>query len=94
MGALRGPQPVGVGSAGHCRNVPGGDSGPVSTVCAPSPSWVTYIDTIPWFCTAVTCAAMVDNLLVSRDDNHITATYSGFLAPVGAQIDLLTNGRL
>ncbi len=42
----------------------------------------TYIDTTPWFCTASTCAVMVDNLLVYRDDNHLTATYASYLTPV------------
>jgi peptidoglycan/LPS O-acetylase OafA/YrhL len=41
-----------------------------------------YVPTEPWFCTATTCAVIVDNLLVYRDDNHITATYSRFLTPV------------
>ncbi len=41
----------------------------------------TYLDTRPWFCTATTCATMVDNLVVYRDDNHITQTYASFLAP-------------
>jgi hypothetical protein len=41
----------------------------------------TYVDTRPWFCTAQTCAAIVDNLEVWRDDNHITATYSAYLGP-------------
>jgi hypothetical protein len=41
-----------------------------------------YVNVAPWFCTATTCAVIVDNLLVYRDDNHITAAYSSFLAPV------------
>ena len=40
-----------------------------------------YVDTRPWFCTTQTCAAIVDNLEVWRDDNHITATYSTYLGP-------------
>ncbi len=42
----------------------------------------TYVDTQPWFCTATTCAVMVDNLVVYRDDNHLTQTYANFLTPV------------
>ncbi|HEY6428934.1 MAG TPA: acyltransferase family protein [Acidimicrobiales bacterium] len=42
----------------------------------------TYVDTQPWFCTVSTCAVMVDNLLVYRDDNHITAVYANFLTSV------------
>jgi peptidoglycan/LPS O-acetylase OafA/YrhL len=41
-----------------------------------------YVNTQPWFCTARTCAVMVDNLLVYRDDNHITAAYAAYLTPV------------
>jgi peptidoglycan/LPS O-acetylase OafA/YrhL len=45
-----------------------------------------YIDIQPWFCTTKTCAVMVDNLLVYRDDQHLTKTYSAFLTP---EIDAL-----
>ena len=41
----------------------------------------TYVDTRPWFCAGSTCAVMVDNLVVYRDDNHLTQAYAGFLAP-------------
>jgi hypothetical protein len=40
-----------------------------------------YIDTRPWFCTATACTAMVGNIMVWRDDNHVTETYSSFLGP-------------
>jgi hypothetical protein len=43
-----------------------------------------YVNVQPWFCTAQTCAAMVDNLLVWRDDNHISEPYSAFLGPAMA----------
>ena len=42
----------------------------------------TYVDTQPWFCTNTTCAVIVDNLLVYRDDNHLTQSYAAFLTPV------------
>jgi hypothetical protein len=46
-----------------------------------------YLDTRPWLCTATTCAAIVDNLLVWRDDNHLTTSYTTWLAPViGAEL--------
>src|SRR5664280_1123401 len=41
----------------------------------------TYFDVSPWLCTTTTCAVMVDNLLVYRDDNHLTDTYTTYLAP-------------
>jgi peptidoglycan/LPS O-acetylase OafA/YrhL len=44
----------------------------------------TYIDALPWFCANGTCGAIVGNIEIWRDDNHITATYSSFLGPVMA----------
>jgi len=41
----------------------------------------TYLDVAPWFCTRRTCAVVVDDLDVYRDDNHITRTYAAFLTP-------------
>ena len=40
----------------------------------------SYLDAQSWLCTTA-CAVMVDNLLVYRDDNHLTATYASYLAP-------------
>lgn len=52
-----------------------------------------YIDTRPWFCWAGLCDAMVENMLVYRDDNHITSTYANWLTPaVQAQLALATGG--
>jgi len=52
-----------------------------------------YINTQPWFCYDLTCAVIVDNLLVYRDDNHITATYASWLTPViGADLQEATDG--
>ena len=46
-----------------------------------------YVDTRPWFCASGVCDTMVENMLVYRDDNHITATYAKWLTPV-VQADL------
>lgn len=43
---------------------------------------VQLLETTDWFCTATVCPAVVGNLLVYRDDNHITAAYAKFLAPL------------
>jgi hypothetical protein len=52
-----------------------------------------YINTQPWFCFDLTCTVIVDNLLVYRDDNHITATYASWLTPViGADLEVETDG--
>jgi peptidoglycan/LPS O-acetylase OafA/YrhL len=40
-----------------------------------------YVNLQPWFCTAQTCATMVGNIEIWRDDNHITETYASFLGP-------------
>jgi hypothetical protein len=39
------------------------------------------IDPLSWICTADTCPAIVGNILVYRDDTHLTATFSAWLAP-------------
>jgi peptidoglycan/LPS O-acetylase OafA/YrhL len=52
-----------------------------------------YIDTQPWFCSGNFCAVIVDNLLVYRDDNHLTDTYASWLTPViGADLEQQTGG--
>lgn len=35
-----------------------------------------------WFCNKTVCPPIVGNILVYRDDNHITTTYAEFLAPL------------
>jgi peptidoglycan/LPS O-acetylase OafA/YrhL len=42
----------------------------------------TVIDPISWFCTVSTCPPVVGNLLVYRDESHMTTDYSRALAPV------------
>jgi hypothetical protein len=50
----------------------------------------SYVDVEPWMCTPSTCAVMVGNILVYRDDNHLTDTFARYLAPLmGAQLDLV-----
>ncbi|BEL12542.1 SGNH hydrolase domain-containing protein [Actinoplanes sichuanensis] len=43
---------------------------------------VQMIDALPWFCTTDSCPALVGNVLVWRDDDHITTKYSAMLAPL------------
>ena len=48
-----------------------------------------------WFCTTNACPTIVGNLLVYRDDNHMSVTYARFLAPlldeaVGPVVDWYT----
>jgi peptidoglycan/LPS O-acetylase OafA/YrhL len=42
----------------------------------------TYVDVRPWFCTTTECDVIVDNLLVYRDNSHITVPYADYLAPL------------
>jgi peptidoglycan/LPS O-acetylase OafA/YrhL len=52
-----------------------------------------YVDTDPWFCISTTCTVIVGNMLVYRDDNHISATYASWLTPlVGAHMLVATDG--
>ena len=47
-------------------------------------------DVEPWMCTATTCPVMVGNVLVYRDDNHLSDTFARWLAPImGAQLDVV-----
>ena len=41
-----------------------------------------YADIDPWFCTAATCDVVVDNLLVYRDNSHVTVSFADYLAPL------------
>ena len=41
-----------------------------------------YLDVEPWFCTSTVCPAVVGNIELWRDDNHITRTWARYLAPV------------
>jgi peptidoglycan/LPS O-acetylase OafA/YrhL len=54
----------------------------------------SYIDTEPWFCAGDDyCTVIVNNILVYRDDNHITDTYDSWLTPViGADLEVVTDG--
>lgn len=42
----------------------------------------SFTDTARWECTSSRCAAVVGNLLVFRDGNHLSATFARWLAPV------------
>jgi peptidoglycan/LPS O-acetylase OafA/YrhL len=50
----------------------------------------TFVNVKPWFCAAATCPVIVDNLLVFRDNSHITVPYAAFLTPlVNDEVDLV-----
>ncbi|MBJ7490069.1 MAG: acyltransferase [Ilumatobacteraceae bacterium] len=45
-----------------------------------------------WFCTDVGCPTVVGNILVYRDDNHMSVTFASFIAPLldAAIVDVVT----
>ena len=42
----------------------------------------TYIDTSDWFCTPTSCPVVVGDLLVLRDETHLTPPMATFLTPL------------
>ncbi|MCC6435435.1 MAG: acyltransferase, partial [Acidimicrobiales bacterium] len=62
-------------------------------VVAARDNGVTFVDTSDWFCTADTCPAVVGNVLVMRDETHITTSMAMFLQPlVAAALDTALAG--
>ena len=43
---------------------------------------VTFVDTTDWFCTDDSCPPIVGNVLVMRDETHVTVPMAEFLKPV------------
>jgi hypothetical protein len=78
-------QPANDGHAGRCtRSLRSALRGPeqraVFLAYAGRPR-TTVLNPITWFCTDI-CPPVVGNLLVYRDSNHMTTTYSAALAPL------------
>jgi hypothetical protein len=49
-----------------------------------------YVDVRPWFCDATGCVVILGNILVYRDQNHLTTEFAGWLSPIlGATLDAL-----
>ncbi|RJQ80043.1 acyltransferase family protein [Amycolatopsis panacis] len=46
------------------------------------PDNVSFLDLTDYFCEPRTCSAVVGNVLVYMDDNHVTATFMATLAPI------------
>ena len=42
----------------------------------------TFVDTTDWFCTPTSCPAVIGDLLVLRDETHLTPPMAEFLAPL------------
>lgn len=55
---------------------------------------VTSIDPTSWFCTPTRCPVIVGNILLYRDDAHMTPAWSDFIAPLlGDDLVPLVGGR-
>ncbi len=54
----------------------------------------SYLNTLFWFCsTEAVCPPILDDVLVYRDDNHITSTFATLLAtPLEAALSLAARG--
>jgi peptidoglycan/LPS O-acetylase OafA/YrhL len=64
------------------------DAGTAAEAAATAAGGGQYADISALFCTADRCPVVVGDLLVFRDDNHITVAYAQWLAPVvGALVD-------
>jgi hypothetical protein len=42
----------------------------------------TIVDPMPWFCSLSRCPVVVGNILVYKDDSHISTVYARLLAPL------------
>ena len=42
----------------------------------------TVVDPAPWMCTRDVCPEVIGNVLVHKDDSHLSATYAKLVAPV------------
>jgi hypothetical protein len=40
---------------------------------------------MPWFCSLKTCPVVVGNILVYKDESHISTVYARLLAPLLAE---------
>jgi hypothetical protein len=54
---------------------------PVNADAAARVPGVTVVDAVPALCPGDRCPAVIGDVLVYRDNNHITATYSRTLGP-------------
>jgi peptidoglycan/LPS O-acetylase OafA/YrhL len=78
-------------SSSQACATPRGKAVPLPTVkrdeiTAAAAQGAAVLDPTQWFCTASTCPVIVGNILMYRDNGHITPQYSRFLAPLLAKV--------
>ena len=53
-----------------------------------------FVNITPLMCTATVCPPIIGNILVYRDDNHVTTTFAKWLAPLfDAEVQATLAGR-
>lgn len=67
------------------------DVSPSDAVASQIPS-TAFLDFTPYFCNETTCPAVIGNVMVYKDDNHITRTFMATLAPYFEQQFLAVTG--
>lgn len=75
-------QARGVGGSSCDVDRTGALSGAMPITNAAAAAGASVIDMTDYFCDSSTCPAVIDNIWVRRDDNHITRTYSQALNEV------------
>ena len=67
----------------QCSAVPGAYYRSMSAAekAGAAASGASYIDVTPWFCST-TCTDIIDGIVVYKDSDHLTATYSRYLETV------------
>lgn len=74
---------VGIGQVGY------DNAGLVTEQAAVRAAGAYFVNVKPWFCTATTCPVVVEDLVVFRDNSHITVPYAKYLEPLIAdEVDL------
>lgn len=70
---------------------------PPGALAPPPGGWplnVTYVDPLDWVCTPTTCPAVIGNVLVYRDKDHLTATFARTLeGRLGPWVERALEGR-
>ncbi len=67
------------------------DTNPADAIAGQIPA-TAFLDFTSFFCNDKTCPAVIGNVMVYKDDNHVTRTYMSTLAPYFEQMFLSATG--